>query len=118
VTDAYAAPLDAVARILDRGGDADDVLRAVVDLVHAATGAWAGIAFLEEGRLVPGPEAGSAAGGERAVYPIRFADAPVAELWVAGEPDDEQTRFLERVAVAVSPYCLVGWDTGGERWEP
>ena len=26
--------------------------------------------------------------------------------------------FLERVAVLISPYCLVGWDTGGVPWDP
>ena len=118
MTEGYADQLVEVDRILHGGGDADDVLRAVVDVVHRATDAWAGIAFVEEGDLVAGPEAGRAAGDERAVFPIHFADAAVAELWVAGEPDDEQRRFLERVAVAVSPYCLVGWDTGGERWDP
>ena len=31
-------------------------------------------------------------------------------------PEDD--AFLQRVATLVSPYCLVGWDTHGERWEP
>jgi hypothetical protein len=26
--------------------------------------------------------------------------------------------FLERVADLVADHCLVGWDTGGEMWEP
>ena len=26
--------------------------------------------------------------------------------------------FLERVATLVSAHAMVGWDTGGERWEP
>ena len=30
-----------------------------------------------------------------------------------GEADRE---FLERVAQLIAPYCLVGWDTGGEPW--
>ena len=31
---------------------------------------------------------------------------------------EDDRVFLERVAELVSPYCLVGWDTGGEAWEP
>jgi putative methionine-R-sulfoxide reductase with GAF domain len=31
---------------------------------------------------------------------------------------DDDRKFLERVAELLSPYCLVGWDTGGEPWEP
>ena len=28
----------------------------------------------------------------------------------------EERAFLERVALLISPYCLVGWDTGGVPW--
>ena len=34
------------------------------------------------------------------------------------EPDDDDRAFLRRVSDLLSPYCLVGWDTGGEVWEP
>ena len=27
-------------------------------------------------------------------------------------------RLLEHIAALISPYCLVGWDTGGEPWDP
>ena len=30
----------------------------------------------------------------------------------------EDRAFLERVALLVSPHCLVGWDTGGVEWAP
>jgi hypothetical protein len=51
--------LEAVDRILNRGGDADDVLRAVVSELHERAGyAWAGILFVEGGTLALGPEAG------------------------------------------------------------
>ena len=53
----YAGPLEALDRVLNRGGDADDVLRAVVEIVSGPF-AWAGILFREDGRLVLGPEAG------------------------------------------------------------
>ena len=47
-----------------------------------------------------------------------FQGASVAELVVASDPDAAEQAFLERVAVLISPYCLVGWDTGGEVREP
>jgi hypothetical protein len=118
VSPRFARALETIEGILGRGGDVDDVLRAVVDAVHSATGSQVGIAFVEDGDLVPGPATGEPDGGVEAVYPVLFGDAPVAELRVTGEPDPERARFLERVAVLLGPYCLVGWDTGGERWDP
>jgi hypothetical protein len=106
--------LEAVDRILNRGGDADDVLRQVVAAIHRLY-PYVAIAFVESGELVVGPEAGDAKPDIEA-FPISFQGAPVAELRVAGAPLDRV--LLERVATIVSPYCLVGWDTGGEQWEP
>ena len=66
--------LEAVDRILNRGGDADDVLRAVVaELEHRPGITWAGILFLENGLLALGPEAGAAGrhAGSRARRPTR-----------------------------------------------
>ena len=42
----------------------------------------------------------------------------MAELEVGGDVGDDDRALLERVAVLVSPYALVGWDTGGEAWSP
>src|SRR5207302_1912074 len=55
-----AGALDAVDRILNRGGDADEVLRNVVRLLPEQVPglAWAGLFFNEQGRLVPGPASG------------------------------------------------------------
>jgi GAF domain-containing protein len=56
------------------------------------------------------------------VVPISFEGRVVGEIDIDsderaafGEGDRE---FLERVAALISPHCLVGWDTGGERWTP
>jgi hypothetical protein len=118
LTAPYARELHTIEAILDRGGDADDVLRAVVDALHRATGSRVAIAFVEEDDLVSGPAAGAPADGDEAVYPIRFGEARVAELRVTGPPDEEPAGLLERVAALLGPFCLVGWDTGGERWDP
>jgi hypothetical protein len=106
--------LEAVDRILNRGGDADDVLRQVVDAVHRVY-PYVAIAFVEGGELVVGPEAGVLMDATDA-FPISFQGADVAELRVGGAPADR--AFLERVATVVSPHCLVGWDTGGTPWVP
>ena len=111
-----ADALAAIDRIVDGGGDADDVLRRVVAALHEQAGyAWAGIFFVEEGELALGPEAGTPAGTPDTRVPVVWHDVRVAELAVDGAPP-EDAAFLERVAVLVSGHCLVGWDTGGEPW--
>jgi hypothetical protein len=119
-TAAYSGALAAIDRILNRGGDADDVLRAVVRVLHERLGRHAQVLFSEGDSLVPGPEAGPVeTTTPHTSLPIVFRGAKVAELTVGGaEPDTAAQAFLERVATLISPYCLVGWDTGGERWEP
>jgi hypothetical protein len=106
--------LDAVERIVNRGGDADEVLRQVVDVLSGVY-PYASIWFVEEGRLVQGPLAGEATDASR--YPIAFQGTTVAELEVGSASDDDRA-FLERVATLVSAHAMVGWDTGGESWEP
>jgi hypothetical protein len=110
--------LEAVDRILNRGGDADDVLRQVVSALHEQAGyAWAGIYFLEDGELALGPEAGAPDESRRTSVPVMWQGDRVAELVVDDAPEEDR-MLLERVAVLVSGHCLVGWDTGGESWEP
>jgi hypothetical protein len=108
--------VDAVDRILNRGGDADDVLRAVVrTLVERGGYAWAGISFVEGDALVPGPSAGEPDEERRTTVPVDYRGARVGELAVDGAADAE---LLERVAILVSAHVLLGWDTGGEPWTP
>jgi hypothetical protein len=110
--------LEALDLVLNRGGDADDILRQVVALLHEQAGyEWAGIFFLEDGALALGPQAGTPAESRRTIVPVTWEGTPVAELAVDDAPEEDR-MFLERVAVLVSGHCLVGWDTGGESWEP
>jgi hypothetical protein len=98
------------------GGDADDVLRRVVATLADQPGVvWAGILFLEEGALVLGPEAGTADPVRRVAVPVSFQDVPVGELAVDGAVE---RGLLEQAAVRISAHVLLGWDTGGELWEP
>jgi len=56
------------------------------------------------------------------VVPISYDGLVVAEIDIDSDRPaafgDGDREFLERVAELLSPYCLVGWDTGGEPWEP
>jgi hypothetical protein len=112
--------LEAIDSVLASGGDADDVLREVVTILHDRLDgvSFAGIAFIEGSELVLGPATGEGDGAARESFPISFRGGHVANLEVAGELDQGDRTMLERVAVVISPYCLVGWDTGGEDWQP
>jgi L-methionine (R)-S-oxide reductase len=158
----YSGALESIDRILNRGGDADDVLRAVVDVLHDRFDhySWVGIYLIEGEELALGPWKGpeatehvripigegicgaAAASGETEVvddvdgdprYLACFASTrseivvPIAyQGRVVGEIDIDSDRpaafsgedraFLERVAVLISPHCLVGWNTGGVAW--
>jgi hypothetical protein len=115
--DSHRDALEAVERILERGGDADDLLRDVVVAVHERVPHFSrvGIAFMEDGRLELGPEAGTGEGEEvRAL--VTFEGAPVAELIAHRTETGDDQAFLDRVATLISPYCLVGWDTQGVPW--
>jgi hypothetical protein len=113
------ARLEAIEDIVRRGGDADDVLRDVVAALHTDAGyAWAGIYFVEDGALALGPHAGAADPPEApTTTPVTWQGERIAELAIDDAPEEDR-KFLERVAVLVADHCLVGWDTGGESWEP
>jgi hypothetical protein len=114
VTD-YAAALEAVDGILERGGDADDVLRSVLVTLHEHGVEYAAIRFVESGQLVGGPSVGA---GEGTTVPVRYEGDVVGELEASVEAGADGVRFLERVAALVSAHVLVGWDTGGDAWSP
>jgi hypothetical protein len=120
-TDVHRGAVAAVERLLNRGGDADDVLRSVVVALHERLPhlqtIW--IEFAERGQRLVGPSAGGSTEEQAERFPVHFQGAEVAALAVpatAVRAGDHTT--LERVATIIAPYCLVGWDTGGERWDP
>jgi hypothetical protein len=115
-TPSTSGALEAIDRILNRGGDADEILREVVAVLHERAGYdWAGIFFVEGGQLQLGPSAGEPDASRRATAVVVWQGQRVAELAVDGAAPADRS-FLERVAVLVSGHCLVGWDTGGEPW--
>jgi hypothetical protein len=108
--------IESIERVLNRGGEADDVLRQVVAILHERLGRYIRISFVEADGLVPGPALGEESA--TTAFPIVFQGSRVADLEAGGELADEDRALLERVAILVSPYALVGWDTGGEDWTP
>jgi L-methionine (R)-S-oxide reductase len=149
----HSGALEAIDRIVNRGGEADDVLRAVVDVLHDQFDdySWVGIYLVEGDDLVLGPRKGpeatehvripvgqgicgaAAATGRTEVVDDVNADprylscfpstrseivVPIAhEGRVVGEIDIDSDRpaafgkddraLLERVALLISPHCLV-----------
>ena len=97
---AYRGALEAIDRILSRGGD--EVLQEVVDVLHGR----AGFTFAA---IEPGPSAGSRAGDGQALV-VAYEGRRVAELRVEPPAGPEGTAFLERVALLVSAHCATHAD--------
>jgi putative methionine-R-sulfoxide reductase with GAF domain len=111
-----AMPLEKIDAALASSPDADDALRETVRILVAQPGiVWAGIAFVETTGLVLGPSAGAPDEARRTRATVCYKDETVGELQVDGEVD---RALLEAVAERISAYVLLGWDTGGEGWEP
>jgi hypothetical protein len=81
--------LEAVERILNRGGKPEDVLRAVVETLRQRTNANVGVTH------EPPPDVAQA-------HDIVWEGARVATLWADTQTDEP---LFARVAVIVSPYC-------------
>jgi hypothetical protein len=94
--------LDAVEQLIDRGGDSEDVLQAVVTSIVDRGGAtWAAVLLNDEGELLVGPHAGVAEPGERREAPIVCAGAHLGQLAVDGLDDQP---LIDRVASLISAY--------------
>jgi L-methionine (R)-S-oxide reductase len=54
------------------------------------------------------------------VVPISYERRVVGEIDIDSDEQaafgEADRAFLERVALLISPHCLVGWDTGGVPW--
>lgn len=107
---------EAIEAIAARGGEADEILRELVAAL-AERYAWAGVFFVENGELVLGPQAGTPDESARTQVPVRYQGDRIAELAVDDAPEEDR-MFLEHVADLAAGHCLVGWDTGGEAWDP
>jgi hypothetical protein len=109
--------IEAVERIINREEEADEILRQTARALADRLGVPVAVRFLEEERWVVGPSSGGyveRADGEE----VRYRGDVVADLAAGAELDADGRAAFSRVAVLISPYCLVGWDIGGEDWEP
>lgn len=93
--------LEALERILNRGGSPDEVLEEVVAVLSRLYSRVA-IRLVREGELVPGPSIGNPS-GTASTWPVFLEDAKVGEIEVA-PADEEDDAFMQRVATIVSPY--------------
>jgi hypothetical protein len=112
----HSGALESIERVLNRGGEADDVLRQVVAILHERLDRFVRISFVESDGLVPGPALGEESA--TTAFAVTFQGSRVADLEAGGDLTDDDRALLERVAILVSPYALVGWDTLGEEWTP
>jgi len=114
--------LEALEQIVAHEPEADQILREAVVAIyeHVPDVRSVAVAFVENGAIAPGPIAGEPVTEISVSTPVLYERRPVAELWVGGGgvPDAGDLALLSRVCELLSPYCLVGWDTGGEAWEP
>jgi len=92
---AYRGALEAIDRILNRGGDA--VLEEVVRVLRDRAG-------FDFAAVVPGPSAGVRRGEGQSV-PVTYEGRQVAELRVEPSTGPESGAFLERVALLISAHC-------------
>ena len=111
-----AGTLEEVQGVVSGGGDADDILRRVVSILHEQLDRFVRVSFVEADALLPGPAQGDET--DTTAFPISFQGRHVADLEAGGELSPSDHKLLEQVAAILSPYALVGWDTGGEEWTP
>jgi hypothetical protein len=90
--------LEAVERILNRGGEPEDVVGAVLEALRARGVAWANVRLTENDRVVGGPAVGDR--GVGIVAPVVFEATKIGSLELAAG----DWAFVERVAVLISPY--------------
>jgi hypothetical protein len=100
---AASGALEAVDRILNRGGEPDAVLGAVVAVLHERGFRWAAIAYGRPDALRAGPEAGEPPSESPLRTPVVWQGRTVGELQAdPREPSAGDRALLERVALLVS----------------
>ena len=75
---AHSGALEAIERVLNRGGEADDVLRQVVAILHERLGRFIRISFVEADGLVPGPARARSRRRPRSRSPSREVASPTS----------------------------------------
>ena len=112
-----ATVVAAIEQILERSEEADQILLGTIAALSSHYKPGVGIRFIEEGSFSHGPWAGEA-GVVTTEVEVRYDGELVALLVTPAPLDDDARKTWEQVANLVSAFCLVGWDIGGEDWEP
>jgi hypothetical protein len=95
----YRGALEAVERILNRGGEPDLVLQEVLKALRSRGVAFGKVRFAGNGRLLDGPSVGD---GDGIVLPVVSGGAEIGSLELAVS----DVAFAERVATLISPYVV------------
>ncbi len=111
------AVIAAIQAIVDGAEEADQILLGTIAHLSERYAAGVGLRFVEEGAFTDGPWAGAATPVVAQVA-ISYDDELVGEFVVGTELDEDARATFEGVAAIIADYCLVGWDIGGEDWEP
>lgn len=93
--------LEALERVLNRGGPPDVVLEEVVSVLSRLYDRVA-IRLLRDGELVPGPSIGNPS-GTASTWTVDLQKEKVGEIEIA-PADEEDDAFMRRVTTIVSPY--------------
>jgi len=86
--------LEAVERVLNRGGEPDEVLLAIVAALHERF-PYVAIRLVEGDHVAAGPPT------DAVTEPVVFKGSRVAELALATEDE----ALVRRLATIISPYC-------------
>jgi hypothetical protein len=95
----YRGALEAVERILNRGGDADVVLQAVLEALRLRGISYARLQLAGRDGLNAALEVGEQ--GEGIVAPVVYGGEEIGSLELAAG----DRAFVERVATLISPYA-------------
>ena len=112
-----ATVVAAIEQILERSEEADQILLGTIAALSSHYETGVGIRFIEEGSFSDGPWAGEA-GTVATEVEVRYDGELVAVLVTPATLDTSAIETWQQVANLVSAFCLVGWDIGGEDWEP
>jgi putative methionine-R-sulfoxide reductase with GAF domain len=111
--DAYRGIIAAIDRMVNRGDEANRLLRTVVNLLYERLEhvAWAGISVLGRGELALGPSRGAPTGGSAIAVAIDYDGRKVGEIALESDEADafgEDDRIaLRRIATLISQHAMV-----------
>jgi hypothetical protein len=95
--------LEALERILNRGGNSEDVLQEIVRVLHGHY-ARVAIRIVRDDELAPGPMAGNPL-GTASIWPVYLQERKVGKI-EAAPASEEDDSFMRRVATISAPYFL------------